>query len=132
MKKSKFKVYNRKTGSLFAISFKKDIPFNSKRIFIINGKKGSKRADHAHHKCSQYLIPIYGSIDVNYENNKGKFKKKLSYKNCEGLLLKPKNWVKIKFNTMNSKLLVFCDREYEYLDYIEQYDNFLKIIVKNK
>ena len=132
MKRSKFKIFSSKTGSLLPISLKKDIPFNSKRIFIINGKKDTIRADHAHHKCSQYLIPIYGSIDVNYENNKGKFKKKLSYNNCEGLLLKPKNWVKIKFNTMNSKLLVFCDREYEYLDYIEQYDNFLKIIGKNK
>ena len=132
MKKSKFKVYNSKTGSLFAISFKKDIPFNSKRIFIINGKKGTKRADHAHHKCSQYLIPIYGSINVNYENKKGKFKKKLSFNNCEGLLLKPNTWVNIKFISKNSKLLVFCDREYEYSDYIEHYDDFLKIIRRHK
>ena len=132
MKRSKFKIFRSKTGSLLPISLKKDIPFNSKRIFIINGKKDTKRADHAHHKCSQYLIPIYGSIDVNYENKKGKFKKKLTYKNCEGLLLKPKNWVKIKFNTMNSKLLVFCDREYEYFDYIEHYDNFLKLIGKKR
>ena len=132
MKKSKFKVHNSKTGTLFAISFKKDIPFNSKRIFIINGKKGTKRADHAHHKCSQYLIPIYGSINVNYENKKGKFKKKLSFNKCEGLLLKPNTWVNIKFISKNSKLLVFCDREYEYSDYIEHYDNFLKIIRRYK
>ena len=71
MKKSKFKIFSSKTGSLLPISLKKDIPFYSKRIFIINGKKDTKRADHAHHKCSQYLIPIYGSIDVNYENKEG-------------------------------------------------------------
>jgi UDP-2-acetamido-3-amino-2,3-dideoxy-glucuronate N-acetyltransferase len=132
MKKSKFKVYDSATGSLLPITFKKDIPFNPKRIFIINGKKGTKRADHAHHKCSQYLIPIYGLINVNYENKKGKFKKKLSFNNCEGLLLKPNTWVNIKFVSKNSKLLVFCDRDYEYSDYIEHYDIFLKIIGRYK
>ena len=131
-KKVKFKIYKSKTGSLFPLSFKKDIPFKAKRIFIINGKKNSKRADHAHHKCSQYLIPINGSINVSYENKKGKFKKKLSFNNCEGLLLKPKNWVNIQFNNKYSKLLVFCDREYEYSDYIEYYESFLKLIGKKK
>ncbi len=132
MKKNKFKIYENKTGSLVPFSLKKDIPFNVKRIFFINGKKNSKRADHAHYKCSQYLIPIYGSIDVKYENKKGKFKKKLSFLKREGLLIKPKTWCNIKFNTNNSKLIVFCDREYEYFDYIELYEDFLKVIGRLK
>ena len=36
------------------------------------------------------------------------------------LLLKPMTWCKIKFNTNDSKLMVFCDREYEFSDYIEK------------
>ena len=95
-------------------------------------KKNSFRADHAHHKCSQYLVPISGSFDVRYENKSGKFKKKLSFLKREGLLLKPKTWCNIKFNTKDSKVLVFCDREYEYYDYIEYYDEFLKILKKRK
>ena len=130
--KNKFKIYKNNTGSLIPFSLKNDVPFNVKRIFIIYGKKNSKRADHAHHKCSQYLIPIFGSIDVKYENKKGTFKKKLSFKKREGLLLKPKTWCNIKFNSKNSKLMVLCDREYEYFDYIEYYEDFLKIIGKNK
>jgi len=130
--KNKFKIYKNNTGSLIPFSLKNDVPFNVRRIFIIYGKKNSKRADHAHHKCSQYLIPIFGSIDVKYENKKGTFKKKLSFKKREGLLLKPKTWCNIKFNSKNSKLMVLCDREYEYFDYIEYYEDFLKIIGKNK
>tara|TARA_A100001234_G_C12477832_1_gene322165 strand:- start:152 stop:547 length:396 start_codon:yes stop_codon:yes gene_type:complete len=130
--KNKFKIFKNNTGSLVPFSMKKDIPFKVKRIFIIYGKKNSRRADHAHFKCSQYLVPMYGSIDVKYENKFGRFKKKLSFKKREGLLLKPKTWCNLKFNDKNSKLIVFCDREYEYFDYIEYYDEFLSVIGKKK
>ena len=132
MKNNVFKIYKNETGSLLPFSFEKDIPFRVKRIFIIYGKKNSKRADHAHHKCSQYLFPIYGSINVKYENKKGKFSKIISFKKRQGLLLKPKTWCKIKFLTNNAILLVACDMEYEFRDYIENYSDFLKIIKKNK
>ena len=71
MRKFKFKIYKNKTGTLVPFSINKDIPFSVKRIFLINGKKNSFRADHAHHKCSQYLVPISGSFDVRYENKSG-------------------------------------------------------------
>tara|TARA_Y100001958_G_C20941534_1_gene347758 strand:+ start:179 stop:580 length:402 start_codon:yes stop_codon:yes gene_type:complete len=132
MKNRKFKIYKNITGTLIPFSIKKDIPFKVKRIFLINGKKNSFRADHAHFKCSQYLVSIEGSVKVFYENKNKKFITTLSLTNKKGLLLKPKTWCRIKFNKKNSKLLVFCDREYEYFDYIEHYDEFLKIIKKQK
>ena len=132
MKKFKYKIFRNKTGSLIPFSLKKNIPFLVKRIFIINGKKNAERADHAHFKCSQYLVVIKGSVEVIYEDKKGKYKKKLSFKNKNGLLLKPKTWCKVKFIDKDSILIVFCDREYEYFDYIEDYQNFIKIIYKKK
>ena len=39
-------------------------------------------------------------------------------------------WCKIKFNTNDSKLMVFCDREYEFSDYIEKHIEFLNMIKK--
>ena len=132
MKKFRFKTFNNKTGSLIPLSLKKDIPFYVKRIFIINGNKNAIRADHAHHKCSQYLVVIKGSVVVDYESKKGKFKSKLSFRNKKGLLLKPKTWCKVKFVQKDTVLIVFCDREYEYFDYIENYHEFLNIINKKK
>tara|TARA_B100000902_G_scaffold394568_1_gene451162 strand:+ start:643 stop:1044 length:402 start_codon:yes stop_codon:yes gene_type:complete len=133
MKKNfKFKTYKNNTGSLIPFSLKRDIPFSVKRIFIISGKTNAIRADHAHYKCSQYLVAIKGLVSVSYEDKNGKYNKNLSFNNKQGLLLKPKTWCKVKFKNKNSILLVFCDREYEYFDYIEQYQNFLKIINKKK
>ena len=130
MKIKKLKIYSDKTGDLVPISLKDNIPFKTKRIFIIHGKKNYIRADHAHYKCSQFLIPLCGSIIVNYENKKSKFKKILSVKKNNCLMLKPKTWCKIKFNSSNSKLMVFCDKEYDPSDYIRNYKKFLTMITK--
>jgi len=126
----KLKTFSEKTGDLVPISLKNNIPFKTKRIFIIHGKKNYFRADHAHHKCSQFLIPLYGTIIVNYENKKKKSTKILSFKKNNNLLLKPMTWCKIKFNSNNSKLMVFCDMEYDPSDYIKDYKAFLTMISK--
>ena len=132
MIKKKHKIYKKKSGSLIPISLRKDIPFKTKRVFMIYGKKKFIRGDHAHHKCSQYLVPIYGSMIVEHENKFKKDRTILSFKKKRGLLLKPKTWCKISFKTDNSILMVFCDREYEYSDHIENYKDFLKIINSKK
>mgnify|MGYP001178808510 FL=1 len=130
MKKDLFKQYKKKSGTLIPFSLKENIPFETKRIFIIYGNKKFTRGNHAHYKCSQYLVPIFGKIEVEVENLKEKNKILLDHKKKRGLLLKPKTWCKIKFINNNSILLVFCDKEYVYKDYIENYKEFLKIIKK--
>ena len=132
MKKYRFKKYKKKSGTLIPFSLTKEVPFKTKRIFIIYGNKNFVRGNHAHYKCRQFLVPIYGSMIIEYENSKEKKKININYKKLEGFLLKPKTWCKIKFKTNNSILMVFCDREYEYNDYIENYNQFLRIIKKKK
>ena len=130
MKKIKFKSYSKISGTLVPFSIKKNIPFIVKRIFLIYGNKNFVRGDHAHKKCSQLLVPVSGKIEIVCENKKSKFKKILNYRLKEGHLIKPKTWCKIKFLTNNSILMVFCDQEYKFSDYIERYKDFLKIIKK--
>ena len=130
MKKIKFKSYSKISGTLVPFSIKKNIPFIVKRIFLIYGNKNFVRGDHAHKKCSQLLVPVSGKIEIICENKKRKFKKILNYRLKEGHLIKPKTWCKIKFLTNNSILMVFCDQEYQFRDYIEKYNDFLKIIKK--
>lgn len=130
MKSQKLKIYKETTGLLMPISLKKNIPFKVKRIFIIHGKKNYPRGNHAHYKCSQFLIPLCGSIIIEYENKKNKLKKTLSLLKNNSLLLKPMTWCRIRFIGNNSKLLVFCDREYEPLDYIKDYTKFKTMFKK--
>jgi len=130
MKSQKLKIYKETTGLLMPISLKKNIPFKVKRIFIIHGKKNYPRGNHAHYKCSQFLIPLCGSIIIEYENKKNKLKKTLSLLKNNNLLLKPMTWCRIRFIGNNSKLLVFCDREYEPFDYIKDYTKFKTMFKK--
>ncbi len=132
MKKFKFKSFKKKSGKLTAFSLKKNFPIKVKRIFIINGEKNFVRGDHAHKKCSQFVYSILGKIKIELISKKEKQTIILSHNRNEGYLLKPKTWCKIKFLTKNAILLVACDMEYEFSDYIEKYSDFLKIIKKNK
>mgnify|MGYP001202803413 FL=1 len=126
----KFKKYTKKSGHLVPISFKEDVPFNPKRIFLIYGKKDFIRGDHAHKKCSQFFIPISGKIELFYTNSKISKKVVLDANKKKGLLLKPLTWCKVTFKTKNAVMMVFCDREYEFNDYIEVYSEFKKFIKK--
>ena len=128
MQKVKFKSFKKKSGTLIAFSLKKSFPINVKRIFIINGKQNFIRGDHAHKKCSQFLFPVLGKIKIECISKKEKKSIILDFKKKEGYLLKPKTWCKIKFLTKNAVLMVACDMEYEFNDYIEKYQDFLKII----
>ena len=130
MKKYSFKNYKKRSGTLVPFSLNKNIPFKTKRIFIIYGSKNFVRGNHAHHLCSQFMVPIYGKIEINTEDSKKKNKIILNHKKQHGYLIKPKTWCKVKFKSKNSILMVFCDREYEFKDYIEKYKDFLKIINK--
>ena len=111
MIKKKIKTYKKKSGTLLPFSFKEDVPFKTKRVFVICGKKGFVRAKHAHFKCSQYIIPVTGKIELECEDIKEKTKIILDPKNKDGYLLKPITWCKIKFLTNNSVIMVFCDME---------------------
>ena len=83
MIKKKYSIYKKKSGSLIPISLNGNIPLKTKRIFIIYGKKKFIRGDHAHYKCSQYLIPIKGSMIVEHEDKFKKSKTLLSFKKKE-------------------------------------------------
>ena len=66
--KKNFKIYKKKSGNLIPFSFKKDLPFRPKRIFLVYGNRGYVRAKHAHFKCSQYIMAISGKVEVSYHS----------------------------------------------------------------
>ena len=96
MKNFYFKKYKKKSGTLVPFSLIKNVPFKTKRIFIIYGNKNFIRGNHAHYKCSQFLIPIYGSMDIEYENLLIKKKEKLNYKKKKRFSVKTQNMVQNK------------------------------------
>lgn len=128
MKYYTFNKFKKKSGTLIPISLSKDIPFKTKRVFMIYGNKNFVRGNHAHKKCSQFLIPIFGKIKIDYFDKVRKNSVLLNSNKKKGILLKPLTWCKLTFLSKNSIILVFCDREYEYKDYIEKISDFKKIL----
>ena len=85
------------------------------------------RGNHAHKKCNQILIPIYGKIKVDIIDKKGVNKKFiLSHKKNNYLNVPKKNWIRIKFFTKDSILLTLCDYKYDKKEYIQSIKKFLK------
>ena len=124
----KSKTYSDKTGSLIPYYKKKSLKnFNIKRFFFVYGKKKYFRADHAHKKCNQILIPVAGKIEVFIMNQK-KIKKKfiLSLENNKYLFVPKKHWIRLKFFKEDSILLTLCDHKYDKKEYIQSIKKFLK------
>ncbi len=124
----KSKTYTDKTGSLIPYYKKKSLKnFNIKRFFFVYGKKKYFRADHAHKKCNQILIPVAGKIEVFIQNQK-KIKKKfiLSLENNKYLFVPKENWIRLKFLKEGSILLTLCDHKYDKKEYIQSIKKFLK------
>ncbi len=125
----KSKTFADKTGSLIPFYKKKSLKnFNINRFFFVYGNKKHFRADHAHKKCNQILIPIFGKIEVQIINKK-KIKKKylLSHKNNKYLFVPNKHWIRLKFHLKDSILLTICDYKYEKKEYIQSKREFFKI-----
>ena len=129
MKSKSFKIFSDKTGSLIPFyntnHFKN---FKLKRFFFVYGEKRHFRADHAHKKCSQILIPVKGIINVEITNLKKKTKKiTLSLKNKKILQIPKHNWVRLSFAKKDSIILILCDYKYEKSEYIQKKSEFFKL-----
>jgi len=123
----KLKSFTKKSGKLVPLNFDNKFPITVKRIFYIYGKKNNHRGDHAHKKCKQLFIPISGKIGLFIKKN-GKDKTIiLNSKSNKGILVPNLYWCRLKFLTTNGIVMIICDREYEFQDYIERYSEFKKI-----
>ena len=113
--------------NLLPIEFNKKFPITIKRIFFIFGKKNKLRGDHAHKKCSQLFVPISGKTVLIIKKKNKDIEVILDSKNIKAILVPPLEWCRLKFLTKNAVVMVACDRKYEFNDYIEEYNDFLKI-----
>jgi len=120
-----FKKFKNISGELLPITFDESFPIKVKRIFFIYGKKKYKRGDHAHKKCSQVFLPLFGKAEITIQSKKIKKGIILDYQKNKAMLVPPKTWCHVKFLTKNSIVLVLCDYKYNFNDYIESYEDFV-------
>jgi UDP-2-acetamido-3-amino-2,3-dideoxy-glucuronate N-acetyltransferase len=115
--------------TFFEIGFKKQIPFEVKRIYYIYDSDHISRGFHAHKNLSQVLIPISGSVEVTLDD--GQKKEKVLLDNPgQGLLITDAIWREMHHIKDNTIILVLASEYYDENDYIRNYDEFLKFVNK--
>lgn len=132
LQQKKSKTFSNYTGSLTPFYINQSFNnFQIKRFFFVYGNKKFFRADHAHKKCNQVLIPVFGKIAVELTNLKNVKKKiLLNYKKNNYLIVPKLNWIKLKFYTNHSILLTLCDYKYDKKEYIQSKKYFLSKFTK--
>ena len=110
-------------GDLTVIEGLAHVPFAIARVFVVRGKDGSVRGQHAHRACTQLLTCPYGSVEVRCDDGNMRAAYILDRPDV-GLLIPPGIWAQQSYLVANSVLTVLCDRPYESEDYIRNYDDF--------
>ena len=122
----RFKAIADLRGSLTVGEFERDIPFPSKRYFLVfDVPTAETRGEHAHYACHQFLIAVKGSVTVIADDGHAREEFTLNAPNV-GLYLPPMTWG-IQYNySEDAVLLVFASHYYEANDYIRDYQDFIQ------
>ena len=127
-----YSIYPEFNGTLIPFYTNKHLPknFKLKRFFILYGKEKYFRADHAHTKCSQIIIPLKGNIKIKIISKNYSKIFKLSVSGKKAIFIPPYNWITIYFQSNNDSLITLCNYKYDKKEYISDRTNFNKIILK--
>jgi len=118
-------------GDLVAIDFADFLSFDIKRIFFVhNVPTNHVRGEHAHHKCSQFLIAMQGKVHVLLDDGTRRMEVILESPKI-GLLIPPMVWAtEYKFSE-GAILQVLASHPYEPQDYIRSYSEFTHAVGKS-
>ena len=114
-------------GSLVALEESREIPFSVKRVFYVNNVKTLElRGNHAHYKTEQVLVCLNGKITVKLDDGKN-IQEYILDNPSKGLYIPNGVWDAQAYHTQDSILLSLCNTLYNKEDYIEDYEEFVKL-----
>lgn len=112
------------TNGLLVVSAENPRPFDVARVFTVHSDKGELRGNHAHRECSQFLICLSGAFKVRLNNGSQIMEASLDRPSL-GLLIPPFVWATELSEADGSVLLVLCDREFDELEYVRDFNDFV-------
>ena len=125
---------DRQRGNLFIAEASRNVPFNIRRVYLINnfGKVAlAERGGHAHKKLTQAIFCVNGSFVLGLDD--GTKKQKLVLNKADyGVILGPKLWHTMSRFSRDCVIVVFASDYYKESDYIREYDEFLKIVTRSR
>ncbi len=114
-------------GNITVIENKKNIPFETKRVYYLYDVPGGEsRGGHAHKNLYQLLVAASGSFSVVLDDG---IEKKTVHLNrpYQGILIVPGIWRELEDFSSGSVCLVLASEKYDEDDYIRNYEDFLYI-----
>lgn len=114
-------------GSLSVGEFKRDLPFEPKRFFLVfDVPTQETRGEHAHKRCHQFLICTKGSVRVLADDGERRDEFLLDAPEV-GLHLPPMIWGTQYQYSRDAVLLVFASEPYDSEEYVRDYDEFMRM-----
>jgi hypothetical protein len=113
-------------GNMSIIEELSSIPFSIERIYYLYDIPCNEiRGGHAHKELHQLIVAASGSFNIKL--NDGKISRSFFLNNPnQGLLITPGIWRDLSDFSSGSVCLVIASKKYESLDYIRDYQEFVK------
>lgn len=116
--------YARDDGEIVVAQAFDRVPFTMARVFTLTAPRGARRGEHAHRRCTQFMLCVHGAVDVLCDDSRDKEVFTLDRNNL-ALLVPPTIWNTVIFKEERSVVMVLCDRPFEEADYLREYDEFV-------
>ena len=114
-------------GNLSFVEQMNHIPFEIKRTYwIYDVPGGEARGGHAFRKNEEFIVALSGAFDVILDDGKEK-KRYVLNRSYYGLYIPAGLWRTMENFSTNSLALEFGSIHYDRADYVEDYDQFLKL-----
>jgi len=119
-------------GTLAAGEAGKEIPFQPRRFFAVFDVPSKEvRGENAHRTLEQLFVCLRGSCAVMVDDGTEREEVVLDRPGV-GLYVPPLTWATFYRHTEEALVLVLASREYDPVDYIRDYDEFLEAIRSTK
>lgn len=119
--------FNDPRGSLSFVQEFDQIPFKIQRVYwIYDVPGGENRGGHAFKKTEEFIVAMSGAFDVVVSD--GKEKKVFSLnRSYYGLYIPKGLWRDIENFSTNSLALEFASTKYDRNDYVEDFNDYIKL-----
>lgn len=118
-------IVHKESGNISVLENGNNIPFDIKRVYYLyDVPMGAERGGHAHYELQQYVIAASGAFTFILDDGINKKEVFLNHPN-KALHIKPGIWREMKGFSSGSICLVLASMEYNEIDYMRDYDEFL-------
>lgn len=122
--------HHHEKGNITVVENYATIPFKVKRIYYLYDVPGGEsRGGHAHRELSQLIVAVSGSFSVTLDDGSVKRTFQLN-RPYQGLYIVPGIWRTLDDFSSGSVCLVLASHGYDEIDYIRDYEDFIKYKIK--